>query len=129
MRACNDVRLRLSQLPFSPLQYEVILGSDFNSRSKIKRYSGDEEVVVADVDTPGIVDCFESRRFYVSWGANNIKVSINSGSGQTILDWQEDQRQIVAFAIGLSTGPESDGEWKVSYDEGTVWLIYVWQLT
>jgi hypothetical protein len=118
VRACKNARLRLSRLPFSPTQYEVVLGSDSNSRSKIVRHNGDDAVVVAEADTTNILDCFESKRFYVSWSANKIRVSLGSGSGQTVLEWLEDQRQIVAFAISLSSGPESDGDWKFSYDEG-----------
>jgi hypothetical protein len=125
VRACSNVRLRLSRLPFSSPLYDVILGGSSNTKSTIQRYSDGGEAVVAEEETPGIVDCYEWRKFDVSWTSNKIKVSLGSSSGQTILDWQEDQRQVQVFAVGLSTGPQSDGNWKVSYSQGIVLLSLV----
>jgi Farnesoic acid 0-methyl transferase len=124
VRACANAHLRLTQLPFSSPLYDVILGSDSNTKSKILRYSNGDVVAVAEEVTPGIVSCFEWRRFDVSWASNKIKVSLGSSSGQTILDWQEDQRQVRVFAVGLSTGPQSDGNWKLFHNQGMtiVWI-------
>jgi Farnesoic acid 0-methyl transferase len=118
VRACYHARLRFSQIPFATPQYEIVLGSDFNSKSKILRYDGDDVAVVAEEDTPGVVDCSESRKFGVSWNNGKITVSRGSVSGQVVLDWLADHNSINLFAIGLSTGPQSDGDWKFSYSEG-----------
>jgi len=118
VRTCYHARLRLAQLPFLTPMYEIVLGSDFNVKSKILHFNGEDTVIVAEEDSPGIVDCSESRKFGLSWSNGKITVSRGSLSGQVILDWLADTSSINLFAIGLATGPQSDGDWKFSYNEG-----------
>ena len=118
VRACSNARLRLSQLPFTSPQYEVVFGTDSNRKTQLMRYNGGVASLVAEEETLGIVDCFESKRFDVSWYENKIRVSRGSGSGQVVLDWQESQRSVRVFAASLSTGPQSNGDWKVLNTEG-----------
>jgi hypothetical protein len=121
VRSCENARLVLSMLPFTTPLYEVVLGSDSNRKSRILRYNPDDGNVaesVAEEDTAGILDCFELRRFSISWESDKIKVSLGSSAGKVVLDWLEDQRHIEAFSVGLSTGSGSAGDWKFSFNEG-----------
>jgi Farnesoic acid 0-methyl transferase len=117
--ACNNARLKLAQRPFGTVKYEVIVGAEGNSLTRILSYddSGSSEQV-AERDTPGIIDCSELRRFTVSWMSDKIQLSSGSMSGRVIIDWRTDQNKLALFAVGLATGPGSTGDWKFSSSEG-----------
>jgi Farnesoic acid 0-methyl transferase len=119
VRACSNVRLQLSQVAFRSPQYEVVLGTDNNSKSQILQHSGSgSATIVAEEDTPGIVSCSESRRFTLRWMANTVQVLTGSSAGRVIVDWTSGQGSFAVFAVGLATGPGSVGEWKFSFDQG-----------
>jgi hypothetical protein len=118
VRACSNVRLQLSQIAFRSPQYEVVLGSDNNSKSKILKLGGSEAEVLAESDTPGIVSCTESRKFTLRWMTNTVQVLTGSSAGRVIVDWTNSQGSLALFAVGLATGPGSAGEWKFSFDQG-----------
>jgi len=123
VRSCSDAHLILSQSPSSLTLYEVILGHNSNTRSKIVRYDESEgngdnlAVTVAEEETLAILDCYESRRFWLSWSNNKIQLKTISSSGRVLLDWYDEQARPV-FALSLFTGSGSIGDWKYSYRQG-----------
>ena len=116
--ACHTARLRLAQLAFGSVQYEIILGAEANGKSQILSYSDAGTSVIAEEDTPDILDCSEIRRFTLSWINDKIQLLAGSMSGRVIIDWRKDQGGFALFAAALSTGPGSQGDWKFSFNEG-----------
>lgn len=119
IRACSNARLVLAQTPSSIPVYAVVLGHSSNTKSKIVRYgpTGFNEETVAESDTQNIVDCYEWRRFCLTWANNKLELRRMSSSGDVLLDWYDDNLKPV-FALALTTGPDSIGDWKYSYRSG-----------
>ena len=70
---------------------------------------------MAYTNTPDILNCTETRAFWVSWDAGMIRV----GSGgipdaEIVVEWQDPEPQAVVMA-GFSTYYDSDGDWMISF--------------
>jgi len=117
LRACENARLTLARLPFTDPLYEISLGTEGNTRSVISRYTNGVSTVVAQEDTPGIIDCLETRRFYLSWNNGIIQLVRGTASGRRLMDWQ-DNEPLGAYSVSLTTGPGSSGMWTYNSDQG-----------
>ena len=72
---------------------------------------------MAEEETSGILDCYETRRFWIGWSGNKIQLASGSDTGRHFLDWFDEQPRPV-YALSLSTGPDASGDWKYSSKEG-----------
>ena len=119
VRSCESVHLILALTPGGNPLYEVILGVDVNKKSRILRYSQDSGLptTVLEEDTPGILNCVEGQRFWLSWRNGKIELALRSSNGKRLLDWNDNQPMAV-YAVSLVTGPGDVGEWIYSSDSG-----------
>lgn len=78
------------------------------------------ETEQASANTPDILDCFEFRKFWISW-SSGIKVGQGLfGHGQ-FLEWNPDPPMIPVVAVGLSTvgsTPSNSAEWQIQQSIG-----------
>jgi hypothetical protein len=66
------------------------------------------------VATPDILNCNESRSFWVSWSLGDIKVGRGDiVDDQTIMRWVDPQPLAVGI-VALSTGLSFEGVWRLS---------------
>lgn len=128
VRSCQNARLVLSTVNFGVPLYEIVLGSDGNTKSKVIRYEDDgsgnwNSSLKAEETTPGVIDCLQSRWFWLSWNGGLIEVARGSASGQRFLSWQDDSPHNV-FAVSFSTGPGDFGDWTYLYTSGDYYFCY-----
>ena len=70
----NDAYIALSEHPgvFNNNMYEIVIGTDFNTKSEIR--VGRMGEVKHQMDTPGIVSNVEGKTFWVGWKNGLIEV-------------------------------------------------------
>ena len=70
---------------------------------------------MAEVSTPGILNCYENRPFWISWRDGALRVGEGENGGRMFMDypWQEYR----VYDIGLSSDT-TEGEWDTELEEG-----------
>ena len=118
VKACNDAHVALSsQLGITYLHtYEIVLGAYGNSMSLIRNATQGNPWVA--LDTPGIVNCTEMRKFWVGWGSGLIRVGRGGEVGMDqIMHWQ-DPNPYAVHGLGISSGWGAIATWQFSYIQG-----------
>lgn len=118
-RACEDARIILSSGVTGLAAYEVIIGSANNTRSTIVRYDYEGVLydTVAEEDTPGVLDCSETRYFWMSWNNGLLELATGSSNGRRLVDWKDDSPRSVS-AVALRGGASFGAVWQYSYQAG-----------
>ncbi|XP_015586318.1 uncharacterized protein LOC107263519 isoform X1 [Cephus cinctus] len=96
----------------SPM-YEIMIGGWENSASVI-RYNRTQPDKVR-VDTKGILNSNEYKKFSISWLDGHIVVKTGNQSGPVLLDWH-DPNPIGVSYIGVRTGWGSTGNWNLRFE-------------
>ena len=120
VRACHDAIVYLSheRMAASDSAYEIAIGTKNNLRTQIRRAS--DRQVLADEDTPDIVNCSNYRQFWVSW----VEGLLQMGTGglkdinKVISHDTADTRTIRSVAM---TGDNLQGDparWEVRKNSG-----------
>lgn len=125
VRACDSVQISICSLPSRIPVYEITLGANNNTRSGILRYEGDVIAIAAEENTPAIVDCAESRSFYVSWANGNVVVAIGSSTGRRFLEWTDPNPQQL-FLLALASLSSSVIEWDYDYKTGFSYIYHIY---
>lgn len=70
--ACRDASIALSEVPgiFSHNTYEIVIGGNTNTVTVLR--SSVRGANVIEVQTPGILDCWNSRSFWISWTRSTL---------------------------------------------------------
>ena len=117
VRCCHDALLALAEeLGVASNSYEVCIGGYGNTKSSIRKEI--QKPNDAEVLTPGLMSCNETRFFWVSW-ANGL---IEMGQGLTVglrrfLYWKDSNPRFNVTAIGIS-GWNQEDEWEFNHDDG-----------
>lgn len=101
--------------------YEIVLGGNGNKQSFIRNaVGGYNEVFIAE--TPNILDCAQSRPFWMSWmGRVNRTLAVGRGKSvgaDTFMQWTDTVEQRTVGALSLVTGWGSTGNWTFLRDAG-----------
>ena len=116
--ACNDAHLELMEVPgnMTSDNYEIVLAGYGGKKSAIREGRSQKSVVL--VDTPDLLNCNESRQFWVGWKDGYINVGRGRRYGQeSFMSWQDPNPHPVN-AISLATGWGSTATWKFSRSPG-----------
>ena len=77
---------------------------------------------MVDERTPDVVGCGRARRFWLSWQAGDLRLSLVAESGTTLLSWH-DAKPLAVHAVGMVTGLGNEGEWIFAKNQGKLmWL-------
>lgn len=124
-RACEEARIILSSHITGIAAYEVIIGSANNTKSTIVRYDyqGILYDTVAEEDTPGVLDCAETRYFWLSWNDGLLALLTGSSNGRRLVDWKDDNPRTVS-AVALRGGASFGAVWQYSYQAGKIYIFF-----
>jgi hypothetical protein len=124
VQACRDAHIALSELFNNVLTrtYEIIIGGNNNANSFIRDFVTSNEG--QRVSTPGIMDCYNYKAFWVSWADFRITVGQGAVVGKSpFLDWV-DPEQRVFQGLTISTWYDAPGYWDLSFLEGNYILCF-----
>lgn len=113
VKACHDAHVALASTLADTRQhaYEIVLGASGNQYTIIRNMTLDFPVMT--VHTPGILDCTEMRKFWISWEGGLVRVGYGLRAGlQTIMEWQDTDPYAI-HAYGISTGFGASGVWQL----------------
>ncbi len=110
VKACNDAHIALFDHYHTARAYEIVIGSNGNSVTRIKKkLIGSSEV---QVETPDILSCTDFGQFWVTWA--NGRIALGYGDIEGILEiaaFEDDDPHSVSY-LAISTGWGSEGEWE-----------------
>lgn len=108
--ACSDVHVVLSTNTrnFSTGMIEIVIGGWTNTKSVIRIV---DDRHYAEVETPSILHCTESRFFWITWQYGAIEAGKGEIAGkERFIDYQPLELYDIR-SVGYSTGYGSDGSW------------------
>ena len=115
LRACDNARIRLAQVPRSEgtSGYDVVLGAV----STITKLKDDTQKV--SIDSPQLLNCKAMKKFWITW-SDGVKVGTGKFNTGLILHLI-DASPVVITAISLTTPTPSTGggEWLIKKDNGS----------
>ena len=121
VKACTDAMITLSKYPgLTHLStYEIVIGGDGNRNIKIRR---NRRISRWDktVTTPGIIDCHESRWFWISKYGDTIQVGKGPIPGSFVELSFTDSNRWPINSIQFSTSERAVGQWEFSKQTGTL---------
>ena len=119
VRACENARILLSDQPYGTVVYQIIVGSEGNTKSTITRYNSGNAAydVVAEESTPGVLNCMETKYFWLSWRNGVLELALGSSSGRRLIDWSDSNPRSVN-ALGVLSGTSLGSSWTYSYESG-----------
>jgi len=111
VRSPNDAYLALSPgtQQGQPI-YEIFIGGWKNTKSVIRQ--NDNNLDVAEVCTPGILNADEFRGFWVRWSDNVISVG-HEGETKAFLSYDAGLLFLVNY-VGIRTGWGASGTWLIN---------------
>ena len=116
IRSCAEAHLHLLSFYTDPQSYEVVIGAESNTKTSLYRETSTS--VIHSENTPDVLDCLESRTFWISWENGHIDVREESLAGNSLLTWT-DTNPLEVHMMALSSGPGSEGaEWIYSINAG-----------
>ena len=116
IRSCGEAHLHLQPFYTEPQSYEVVIGAESNTKTSLYRETSTS--VIHSENTPDVLDCLESRTFWISWENGQIDVREESLAGNSLLSWT-DTNPLEVHMMALSSGPGSEGaEWIYSINAG-----------
>lgn len=124
VKACGNAIIALSEIQGNTTwhTYEIVLGSDFNSKSFI--YDVDNDTVVVNAETPAVLDCQQHKQFWISWTNTD---SIIVGSGETFsnpfMEYLHIDNNRHIRAVSFSTSQNSPGDWVFPANTGIITCI------
>lgn len=101
VRACTDAHLSMSTSLFEELDFEIAIGMDGNSKTKIQNF-GETFVDTVEESTPGILDCYRDRFFWVRWDSTEIQFGLGSNFENQVLKSKLHNTQSIK-ALSLSS--------------------------
>ncbi|KAL0851415.1 hypothetical protein ABMA28_007225 [Loxostege sticticalis] len=108
----KDAHLMLSNGPkASNPMYEIIIGGWENTKSVIRK----NKINKREVETPGITNENEFRRFWVRWDGNEIGVGRDL-EAEPFMSYADPEAFPITF-VGVGTGWGASGIWK--FEDGT----------
>ena len=116
IRSCAEAHLHLYLIYNEPQAYEVVIGAESNTKTSLYRETSTS--VIHSENTPDVLDCLESRTFWISWENGQIDVREESLAGNSLLSWT-DTNPLEVHMMALSSGSGSEGaEWTYSTSAG-----------
>ena len=114
VRACQNAHVRLlNGGQFSTVVYELELGSASNMKTSLIK----DGFVVAEADTPDILNCLQDRLFYIGWSKGYIEIGQGSQNGRRILSYAEPSGQVLGpddiHGLSVFTPVDVFGEWGI----------------
>lgn len=115
VKTCNDAILALSaNMTTSINTWEVVIGGYNNTQSDIRPGFGQPPAV--STSTPAILNCSETRHFWVSYEGGFVEVGQGTELGQRrFISWKFENPHKVD-AIGFS-GWDKENEWEFIHNE------------
>lgn len=119
--ACKDAHIalmttsRVADQPLDPY-YEIVLGGYNNQKSDIRKPGNGG--LMAQVETPDILNEFEYRTFWISWKDGVVKFGQGSIVGELELLRYEDPAPLDVSLVSLSTWERCPGMWKLKQVKG-----------
>ncbi len=118
LQACGASHIALLTRPGDPsVGYQVTLGADRNSRSKIRTVIGQTPEV--DIPTPNILVCSAFQDFWISWENGNITVGNGSDLYQNLIMFYNDSDPHIVTALSFTSGSNAtQSDWLFRRDSG-----------
>lgn len=114
VKACHHAHVTFSSDMQFFMNHELVIGYDYNTHT-ILRDKNDENVVVEA--TPGILDCYRNREFWVTWSDGTFRFGKGHLFEQMVIDYQiPDYHPFTA--VSLATSGDSLGEFNFDYEQG-----------
>jgi len=119
VRSCENARLLLAEQVYGTVVYRVIIGSAGNTKSSFSRFDSVSGIyeIVAEESTPGVLDCMETKYFWISWKNGLLELAVGSSNGRRLIDWR-DSNPLSVNALGLLSGTNLGSSWTYSYESG-----------
>lgn len=105
----KDAQLMLSTAPdTAPPVYEIVIGESENTQTIIRK---DGATNVASVSTPSILNENEFQGFWINFEKRSIKLGCMSDCSPFLCF--KDKELPKFYYLGIRTGPDVDGKWKL----------------
>ena len=117
VQTCSDAHIALAENIHDVSKdhvYEIVLGGWSNTKSVIRKEM--QGIAMKEKQTPNIVACNATNRFYVSWADGEIKVGKDDPAVPPILEWKDVDPQPVN-AVFLSSWSGYVGHWRYDREE------------
>ena len=120
-RACHSasVALTFSGHHNQSPDLEVTIGYDRNRKSVIRDMRNRQRVVL-EVATPGILQCYKVKAFWIDWRDGVLRVGEGLPYHGQFMEWKITDYAPVT-SLMLSTGNRAEGEWTVGIEQGKSW--------
>lgn len=117
VRACKNAHVIFSSDLQGSINHEVIIGYAFNTKT-ILRQVQPEDADVVEVSTPGILDCYRDREFWITWADAVFRFGKGRFFEQMVIDYVVPDFQPFT-SVSLSTSDETTGEFNYDIKQGT----------
>ena len=122
VRACSEARILLAQDPFdvtSP-NYEIVIGGSSNTKTSIVK----DSTTLNEANTPGILSCDVPARFWIKWLPTSGIIVGDGILGSRELVRYDNTNMNPLYAVSISTGQGSTGEWQFESHSGKIDCYY-----
>ena len=100
------------------LNYYIRIGANDNTVTQLVRGNG---TLITETPSPGILQCFEPKLFWISWADDKIQLAPENQDGPRIIDYAEQPLQPIHFVAMSSDVP---ARWMFSRDIG-MWVLSI----
>jgi hypothetical protein len=114
LQTCLQAEIVLAVTPFSATTdgYSVKLGDV----SWITRLFNSE---VASIDTPGLLDCYALRTFWITWYDGIVRLGHGKMNSNKLLEFPDTSHLAIAALSLQTSGSPGGGQWQVTKSSGT----------